>query len=86
MFDQEPVQQRLSSANSVNSIVSQVAKTIEQEEEGRVAAWAVNFDKLLRDQIGITVFTVSFTHFLAGSSYFSQTPVDQDPHRFPFRK
>ena len=59
MFDQEPIQQKLSSANSVNSIVSQVSKTIEQEEVGRVSGWAVNFDKLLRDQIGITVFTVS---------------------------
>ena len=59
VFDQEPMQQKLSSANSVNSIVSHVAKTIEQEEVGRVAGWAVRFEKLLQDSIGIKVFTVS---------------------------
>lgn len=59
VFEQEPVQQKLSSANSVNSIVSHVNKTIEQEEVGRVAGWAVRFEKLLQDSVGIKVFTVS---------------------------
>ena len=59
VLDQDPVQQKLSSANSVNSIVNHVAKSIEQEEVGRVAAWAVSFDKLLKDPIGNSVFTVS---------------------------
>ena len=58
VFDQEPMQQKLSSANSVNSIMGHVAKTIEQEEVGRVAGWAVRFEKLLQDSIGIKVFTV----------------------------
>lgn len=53
------MQQKLTSANSVNSIVNHVAKTIEQEQVGRVAAWAVSFDKLLKDPVGNAVFTVS---------------------------
>ncbi|XP_060602974.1 regulator of G-protein signaling 12-like isoform X4 [Ruditapes philippinarum] len=57
VLDQDPMQQKLSSANSVNSIVNHVAKSIEQEEVGRVASWAVSFDKLLKDPIGNTVFT-----------------------------
>ena len=64
MFEQEPVQQKLSSANSVNSIVNHVAKTIEQDEVGRVAGWAVKFERLLLDNIGVSVFTVSFTSIL----------------------
>ncbi|XP_045189698.2 regulator of G-protein signaling 12-like isoform X2 [Mercenaria mercenaria] len=57
VLDQDPVQQKLSSANSVNSIVNHVATSIEQEQVGRVSSWAVSFDKLLKDSIGITVFT-----------------------------
>lgn len=57
-LEHDPVLQKLSSASSVNSIVNHVAKSIEQEEVGRVAAWAVSFDKLLRDSAGNMVFTV----------------------------
>ncbi|XP_046335041.2 regulator of G-protein signaling 12-like isoform X2 [Haliotis rufescens] len=49
--------QKLLPANSVNSIVAQVAKKDDKDEVGRVAGWAVNFDKLLRDNGGVVVFT-----------------------------
>ena len=69
VFDQEPVQQKLSSASSVNSIVSHVAKTIEQDEVGRVAGWAVRFEKLLHDSVGIKVFTVSLSELMCQWHY-----------------
>ncbi|KAL4231489.1 termination of G-protein coupled receptor signaling pathway [Mactra antiquata] len=57
MLVEDPMQQKLSSANSVNSIVNHVGKSTELDEVDRVASWAVSFDKLLNDTIGIVVFT-----------------------------
>ncbi|WAR21845.1 RGS-like protein [Mya arenaria] len=56
VLDQDSTPNKLSSASSVNSIVSHVATATEREEVGRVTSWAVNFDKLLRDRVGIAVF------------------------------
>ncbi|XP_052261018.1 uncharacterized protein LOC127865158 isoform X8 [Dreissena polymorpha] len=56
ILDQDFTPSKLTSASSVNSIVSHVAKETEQQEVGRVASWAVNFDKLLNDHVGIAVF------------------------------
>ncbi|XP_064600347.1 regulator of G-protein signaling loco-like [Liolophura sinensis] len=52
-------QQKLLSANSVNSISGHGnKKCLSQEAEvGRVAGWAVNFEKLLSDSGGLAVFT-----------------------------
>ncbi|KAK3595317.1 hypothetical protein CHS0354_004469 [Potamilus streckersoni] len=55
VIDTDPVNHRLSAANSVNSIINNVRE--EKEEVGRVAGWAVNFDKMLRDFHGLHVFT-----------------------------
>lgn len=49
---------RLSTASSVNNITNNVDDDDEQEDDiGRIAGWAVNFDKLLKDQGGLAVFT-----------------------------
>ncbi|KAL3863634.1 hypothetical protein ACJMK2_005384 [Sinanodonta woodiana] len=58
VIDTDPLNShRLSAANSVNSIINHVKEEEEKEEVGRVAGWAVNFDKLLRDISGLHVFT-----------------------------
>ncbi|KAL3863633.1 hypothetical protein ACJMK2_005383 [Sinanodonta woodiana] len=57
VIDTDPLNNhRLSAANSVNSIINHVKEEEEKEEVGRVAGWAVNFDKLLRDISGLHVF------------------------------
>lgn len=55
--------QRISSAGSVNNINSHNSdddEDLKEEEIGRVAGWAVNFEKLLKDGAGLIVFTVRF--------------------------
>jgi len=61
ILDQETTPTKLTSANSVNSIVNHVAADIDAQksEVGRVPGWAVNFDKLLHDTVGILVFKVT---------------------------
>ncbi|KAK3595315.1 hypothetical protein CHS0354_004468 [Potamilus streckersoni] len=54
VIDTDPVNHGLSAANSLNSIINNVRE--EEEENGRVAGWAVNFDKMLRDIMGLHVF------------------------------
>ncbi|XP_056005277.1 regulator of G-protein signaling 12-like isoform X4 [Ostrea edulis] len=52
--------QRISSAGSVNNINSHNSdddEDLKEEEIGRVAGWAVNFEKLLKDGAGLIVFT-----------------------------
>ncbi|KAL5022712.1 hypothetical protein ScPMuIL_001867 [Solemya velum] len=58
-LETDPVpQQKLYAANSVNSILSHVTRVEEKEDDlGRIAGWAVSFDKLLQDKSGIVVFT-----------------------------
>ena len=48
---------KLVGANSVNSIIT--SHNAVQEESGRVAGWAVGFQRLLADPAGLTIFTVS---------------------------
>ncbi|XP_050397325.1 regulator of G-protein signaling 12 isoform X3 [Patella vulgata] len=48
---------KLLPANSVNSIVQHVNKIDEDDDSGRIAGWAVNFEKLLQDEAGLAVFT-----------------------------
>lgn len=56
--------QRMSLAGSVNNINARNSDEEEEdqkeEEIGRVAGWAVNFEKLLKDGSGLVVFTVRF--------------------------
>ena len=56
ILDQDAVPQKLTSANSVNSIINHVSS--EREQGGRVVGWAISFHRLLTDNIGIAVFTV----------------------------
>jgi hypothetical protein len=47
------------SVNNINSHNSDEDDDLKDEEEiGRVAGWAVNFEKLLKDGAGLVVFTV----------------------------
>ena len=60
---------RLHAATSVTTITSKGLAVSDQsngniETVGRAASWAVSFDKLLQDKVGIVVFTVS----IVGSS------------------
>jgi len=55
---------RLSSAGSANNINCHPSDDLEDREEeeiGRIAGWAVNFEKLLKDSAGLAVFTVSYS-------------------------
>ncbi|KAK3095243.1 hypothetical protein FSP39_012078 [Pinctada imbricata] len=57
-LEHELTNHRLSSAGSVNNIANHVTEDeVKEEDIGRVAGWAVNFDKLLKDVSGLTVFT-----------------------------
>ncbi|CAL1543696.1 unnamed protein product [Lymnaea stagnalis] len=49
--------QKLITACSVNNIACQTGDQGLIEKSGRVASWAVNFEKLLKDPIGIGIFT-----------------------------
>lgn len=51
---------RLSTANSVNNITNNGDDNEQEDDIGRIAGWAVNFNKLLNDHGGLAVFTVSF--------------------------
>ncbi|KAH9503248.1 hypothetical protein Btru_068556 [Bulinus truncatus] len=48
---------KLITACSVNNISKQTAELGQNDSSGRVASWAVNFEKLLRDPIGLGIFT-----------------------------
>ena len=66
--------QRMSLAGSVNNINARNSDEEEEdqkeEEIGRVAGWAVNFEKLLKDGSGLVVFTVRFKARQTWPSYF----------------
>lgn len=51
---------RLSTASSVNNITNNGDNDEREDDIGRIAGWAVNFNKLLKDQGGLAVFTVSY--------------------------
>ena len=72
ILDQDAVPQKLTSANSVNSIINHVSS--EREQGGRVVGWAISFHRLLTDNIGIAVFTVrqAFTNSFVTSEF----PID----------
>jgi len=59
---------RLHAATSVTTITSKGLvitshhTTGNIQTVGRAASWAVSFDKLLQDKVGITIFTVSRGH------------------------
>ncbi|KAL3880097.1 hypothetical protein ACJMK2_032366, partial [Sinanodonta woodiana] len=55
VIDADSLRHRLSASSSVNNIIAHVQK--EKDEVGRVTGWSVNFNKLLRDIIGLHVFT-----------------------------
>lgn len=46
------------SVNNINAGNSDDDEDQKEEEIGRVAGWAVNFEKLLKDGSGLVVFTV----------------------------
>ncbi|XP_052099872.1 regulator of G-protein signaling 12-like isoform X2 [Mytilus californianus] len=48
---------RLSTANSVNNITNNGEDDEHEDDIGRIAGWAVNFNKLLNDHGGLAVFT-----------------------------
>jgi hypothetical protein len=49
----------MSSAGSASNINNNEENDLKDEEEiGRVAGWAANFEKLLKDGAGIVIFTV----------------------------
>ncbi|KAK3607981.1 hypothetical protein CHS0354_009917 [Potamilus streckersoni] len=54
--DTDSLNSQLLASKSVNSIINHVQEK-EKDEVGRVAGWAVNFDKLLLDLSGLRVFT-----------------------------
>ncbi|KAJ8317195.1 hypothetical protein KUTeg_005099 [Tegillarca granosa] len=57
-LEQEIANQKFSSAGSVNNINNHVAVEEDPEDEiGRIAGWAVSFDKLLQDKGGLAVFS-----------------------------
>lgn len=54
------------SVNNINARNSDDDDEDQKEEEiGRVAGWAVNFEKLLKDGSGLVVFTVRLLNFQA---------------------
>ncbi|XP_055901258.1 regulator of G-protein signaling loco-like isoform X2 [Biomphalaria glabrata] len=53
----EEYSNKLITASSVNNISKQTAEQGRIDTAGRVASWAVNFEKLLKDPIGIGIFT-----------------------------
>jgi hypothetical protein len=59
--DTDSFSNQLSASNRVNNIINHVQ---EEEKDGRVAGWAVSFDKLLQDISGLCVFTVSDTNII----------------------
>lgn len=51
------------SVNNINARNSDDDEDQKEEEIGRVAGWAVNFEKLLKDGSGLVVFTVRLLNF-----------------------
>ncbi|XP_021378648.1 regulator of G-protein signaling 12-like isoform X2 [Mizuhopecten yessoensis] len=57
-IEQEVLSQRLSTASSANNINDHLDEDEKEEEEiGRIAGWAVGFEKMLGDVGGLAVFT-----------------------------
>ena len=55
--DTDKVVKRLVAVNGEGNITTDIGTRAEQP--GRVAAWAIDFNRLLADRSGIAVFTVS---------------------------
>ena len=59
-----PMRRRIASVNG--KISGSINRKENKEDVSRVAAWAVNFDSLLRDKSGLKLFTVRNCIFFGG--------------------